>query len=78
MKMDGVLERVNQLGFFKDQTKFYLSWADYCASQGNRKNFERVMRICKENCSMSDYETNELFRFDLFIHYNNKLFFHKF
>ena len=61
--MDGVLENVHRLGFFKSTPEFYLMWADYLGSKENREHFDQVVEICEENCQISASKCQELFRF---------------
>uniref|UniRef100_A0A1I8C386 BUB1 N-terminal domain-containing protein n=1 Tax=Meloidogyne hapla TaxID=6305 RepID=A0A1I8C386_MELHA len=60
--MDGVLENVHRLGFFKSTPEFYLMWADYLGSKENREHFDQVVEICEENCQISASKCQELFR----------------
>jgi hypothetical protein len=63
MKMEGVLEKVNDLGFFKTAPEFYVMWADHYATMSNRKQFENIMKLCKDNCSYDAYQIDEYFGF---------------
>ncbi|KAF7635079.1 hypothetical protein Mgra_00005521 [Meloidogyne graminicola] len=60
--MDGVLENVHRLGFFKSCPDFYLMWADYLGSNDNKENFDKVIQVCEKNCQISSAECQELFR----------------
>ncbi|CAK5013429.1 unnamed protein product [Meloidogyne enterolobii] len=54
--MEGVLENVHRLGYFKNVPEFYLMWADYLGSQQNRENFDKIVQICEENCKLGPFE----------------------
>uniref|UniRef100_A0A183BW57 Protein kinase domain-containing protein n=1 Tax=Globodera pallida TaxID=36090 RepID=A0A183BW57_GLOPA len=62
LKMEGVMENVHRLGHFKAQAAFYLLWAEHWASLGNRRNFDRTVTMCENNCSIDPFECNELFK----------------
>ncbi|KAL7077737.1 hypothetical protein ACQ4LE_003000 [Meloidogyne hapla] len=59
--MDGVLENVHRLGFFKDVPDFYILWADHLGSKENKEHFDKMIQICEENCNLSPYKCRELF-----------------
>nr|CAD2173211.1 unnamed protein product [Meloidogyne enterolobii] len=60
--MEGVLENVHRLGYFKNVPEFYLMWADYLGSKQNRENFDKIVQICGENCQLGPSECHELFK----------------
>lgn len=62
MGMDGVLENLHRIGFFKDCPEFYLMWAEHWAVKGKLENFNKTMQICKENCPLSPSEAKEMFK----------------
>uniref|UniRef100_A0A914HAI6 Protein kinase domain-containing protein n=1 Tax=Globodera rostochiensis TaxID=31243 RepID=A0A914HAI6_GLORO len=62
LKMEGVMENVHRLGHFKTQPAFYLLWAEHWASLGNRRNFDRTVTMCENNCSIDPFECKELFK----------------
>uniref|UniRef100_A0A914HJC5 Protein kinase domain-containing protein n=1 Tax=Globodera rostochiensis TaxID=31243 RepID=A0A914HJC5_GLORO len=62
LKMEGVMENVHRLGHFKTQPAFYLLWAEHWASLGNRRNFDRTVTMCENNCSINPFECKELFK----------------
>nr|CAD2183620.1 unnamed protein product [Meloidogyne enterolobii] len=59
--MDGVLENVHRLGFFKNVPDFYIMWADHLGAKENKEHFDKMIQICEENCNLSSCETRELF-----------------
>jgi len=61
--MEGVLENVHRLGYFKNVPEFYLMWADYLGSKQNRENFDKIVQICGENCQLGPSECHELFKY---------------
>ena len=62
MGMDGVLENLHRIGYFKTTPEFYQIWAEHWGAAGNRDNFNKIVKICEENCHLSQFEGNELFR----------------
>uniref|UniRef100_A0A1I8BEM0 BUB1 N-terminal domain-containing protein n=1 Tax=Meloidogyne hapla TaxID=6305 RepID=A0A1I8BEM0_MELHA len=60
--MEGVLEKVHHLGYFKNVPDFYLMWADYFGLKQDRENFDKIVQICEENCQIGDSECQEIFR----------------
>jgi hypothetical protein len=61
--MEGVMQKVNDWGFFKTSPEFYVMWAEHYATVSNRKQFEKIMKLCKDNCSYDDYQIDEYFGF---------------
>lgn len=62
MGMNGVLENLHRLGFFKNNSHFYLMWAEYWADQANRENFNKTVQLCEQNCQLSSHDSSELFK----------------
>ncbi|CAK5052514.1 unnamed protein product [Meloidogyne enterolobii] len=61
--MEGVLEEVHRLGYFKNVPDFYLMWAAYLGSKQNRENFDKIVQIFEENCQLSSSKYHELFKY---------------
>ncbi|KAI1702066.1 protein kinase domain-containing protein [Ditylenchus destructor] len=61
-KMEGVLAKLNDLGFFKTKPDFYVTWAEYWASQNNIRQFYQIAELCVKNCKVSSEEIEALFR----------------
>ncbi|KAI1700202.1 protein kinase domain-containing protein [Ditylenchus destructor] len=61
-KMEGVLAKLNDLGFFKTKPEFYVTWAEYWASQNNIRKFYEIAEICTKNCKVTSDEIEALFR----------------
>uniref|UniRef100_A0A915CS98 BUB1 N-terminal domain-containing protein n=1 Tax=Ditylenchus dipsaci TaxID=166011 RepID=A0A915CS98_9BILA len=61
LKMEGVLKKVNELGFFKSASEFYFIWAEHLAEKGDRTNFDAVVSLCRENCHLTQDSVNQLF-----------------
>lgn len=56
------MNKLNKLGFFNDNTAFYLMWAEHLAQQHDRKQFDAVRALCEKNCRLNQQKSNALFK----------------
>lgn len=52
--MEGVLSRLNGLGFFRCAPEFYSMWVEYWASEKNRVRVNEVVTLCISNCKLDN------------------------
>uniref|UniRef100_A0A915DEF3 Protein kinase domain-containing protein n=1 Tax=Ditylenchus dipsaci TaxID=166011 RepID=A0A915DEF3_9BILA len=60
-KMEGVMEKLNDLGFFKTKPEFYLAWAEHWTTQGNRTKVDSILKLCSDNCKLNSNQLSDLF-----------------
>ncbi|KAI1715657.1 mad3/BUB1 homology region 1 domain-containing protein [Ditylenchus destructor] len=61
LKMEGVMKKLYNFGFFKSKPEFYQVWAEYCASQMNVQEFDRVVDLCIRHCHLDSNQQKEIF-----------------
>ncbi|KAI1725107.1 mad3/BUB1 homology region 1 domain-containing protein [Ditylenchus destructor] len=61
LKMEGVMKKIYNFGFFKSKPEFYQVWAEYCASQMNVQEFDRVVELCLRHCHLNSNQQKEIF-----------------
>lgn len=66
--MEGVLSKLNGLGFFRNSLEFYTMWVEYWASKKDCNRVNEVVTLCINNCQLDN--PLEFFRyFIIFIIY---------
>ena len=60
---------VYELGYFINVPEFYVTWAEFYAEQDYWGKVGEIIKLCKENCGLDDYQSGERFRyiFSLFL-----------
>ncbi|KAH7693614.1 hypothetical protein AAVH_39349, partial [Aphelenchoides avenae] len=54
--MAGVLQKVDETGYFRKAVPFYEMWAGYFSLEGRLEDMERVIEKCRKRCALSDEE----------------------
>lgn len=61
MKMEGVMEELDRLGYFKKNIEFYKLWVDIWASKKNKQMIDKIVTLAKVNCQLSNAESDNHF-----------------
>ena len=52
---------VYELGYFINVPEFYVTWAEFYAEQDYWGKVGEIIKLCKENCGLDDYQSGERF-----------------
>ncbi|KAH7673101.1 hypothetical protein AAVH_42420, partial [Aphelenchoides avenae] len=59
--MAGVLEKVDETGYFREAVPFYEMWAAHFSLEGRWEDMERVIDKCRERCPLVNGELEARF-----------------